>query len=43
MRKGKDPDPDPGEPKTCGSGSPTLSTLLRESVLKIYRFGFSES
>jgi hypothetical protein len=28
MRKGKDPclltDPDPGGPKTCGTGSPTM-------------------
>ena len=35
MRKGKDPEPDlrqmnpdPGGPKTCGSGSPTLVSLM---------------
>jgi hypothetical protein len=31
MRKGKDPDPNLGGPKTCGSGSPTL--VYRDEIL----------
>jgi hypothetical protein len=45
MRKGKDPDPylclmnpDPGGPKTCGSGSPTLPGIAHDSFIPLFFF-----
>jgi hypothetical protein len=47
MRKGKDPDqdpylgltdPDPGGPKTCGSGPAPFPTQITESALKTATF-----
>jgi hypothetical protein len=41
MRKGKDPEPDPGGPKTCGScgsGSPTLFQTKCRVLEYDYRF-----
>ncbi len=35
MCQGKNPDPDPGGPKTCGSGSPTLVlTVINYNLYK---------
>jgi hypothetical protein len=33
-----DPDPDPGGPKTCGSGSATLSGSIGSLGLQMYRY-----
>jgi hypothetical protein len=40
MRKVKDPNPDPGGPKTCGSGSPTpdFSALSVSNLDKSAKF-----
>ncbi len=38
MRKGKDPDPDPGGPKTCGSFGSGSLTLMRGIFLRNITF-----
>jgi hypothetical protein len=35
-----DPDPDPGGPKTCGSGGSGSATLLKTIYIKIREFIF---